>query len=349
MKDYRECLIFASSSTLGDALAAIQNSGLGVAIVVDSEGRLVGAISDGDVRRALMLGKSLEDYAALHMNTNPIYWSGGKLLSRGPRSFSDVFAAPVVDKSGVVLGIQSLGGQVATVKNKALIMAGGKGTRLMPLTKDRPKPLVEIGGQPMLGRLLTKLRTEGFMSVSISVGHLKDQIIEYVDDGSRWGLSVDYIEEASPLGTAGALCFLQERLPVLVVNADVFTTCSFKALLDFHISSSSAITIGLREVRTRLQFGVVEIERGYVKGIQEKPELRHLVSAGVYCVNPEVTHGLNPGDYLDMPILIGGVIDSGSTVSGFPIFEQWDDLGHPEDVRRISAQLLAEGDPRAEF
>jgi NDP-sugar pyrophosphorylase family protein len=217
-------------------------------------------------------------------------------------------------------------------------MAGGIGSRLLPLTADTPKPLIEIGGIPMIEILISRLAKQGFSNFFVAINHLGWQIEERLGTGEELGVNVQYLKEENTLGTAGALGLLRGAVdePFLVANADLVTSCDFRALLDFHVASKSSATLGLREYVHEVPFGVVKLQGAHVANFEEKPLIREFVAAGIYCFDPSVIGTLHPPQHLDMPDLIGRLIEVESlNVAGFPIHEQWDDVGQLKDLERV--------------
>jgi NDP-sugar pyrophosphorylase family protein len=223
---------------------------------------------------------------------------------------------------------------------QALLMAGGLGTRLRPLTDEVPKPLLPIGGRPILELILRQLRDAGAEEVYISLGYKAELIRAYVADGRRLGLRVRYVDEPSPLGTAGALGYVKNdvRGPLLVMNGDILTKLDFRAFHRDHVAAGAAITLGVREDRYQIPFGLVETENGLVAKIREKPVQVYLVSAGIYVMSPEAIASVAPGVRLDVPDLINDVVSRGGRVRYHVIKEKWIDIGALEDFHRANEE-----------
>jgi len=336
LSEWRHLCVSPSASIL-EAARILQETSARIVLVTDESSKLLGIVTDGDIRRGLLAGVSAEESCKRVVNTSP--------RSIGPEgkveellrlnSGADAEAIPIVSKGGTVQGIWVSHGGHQKLDNTVVIMAGGKGMRLRPITSLVPKPLVSLGGKPMLHHLLESLHDEGFENVAISVNYLGEQIEESVGDGSSWGLAVTYLREDAPLGTAGALGFLEpaQQSPVLVVNADVVTGARFRDLIGQHEIEAAAITVGMRVHDVEHPFGVLDMDGSSVTGIREKPVWREFVSAGVYVLSPEVFSLIPPGQFLDMPDLVTLAIDRGLRVEGFPIHESWLDVGTPDDFR----------------
>ena len=337
LSEWRHVCISPSASIL-EAARMLQETSTRIVLVIDENSKLLGIVTDGDIRRGLLEGVSAEESCTTVLNTSPRTIGPEGRVEELFRltSGGDANAIPIVSHDGTAHGIwvSHLGHQ--KLDNTVVIMAGGKGMRLRPITSAIPKPLVSLAGKPMLHHLLESLHGEGFENVAISVNYLGEQIEESVGDGSPWGLAVTYLREDAPLGTAGALGILNPvpELPVLVVNADVVTGARFRDFIDQHGNASAAITVGMRVHDLEHPFGVLELDGSGVTGIREKPVWREFVSAGVYVLSPEVFSLIPPGKYLDMPELVTLAIDRELRVEGFPLHESWLDVGTPDDFRR---------------
>ncbi|RMH18069.1 MAG: nucleotidyltransferase, partial [Acidobacteria bacterium] len=217
----------------------------------------------------------------------------------------------------------------------ALVMAGGTGERLRPLTAEVPKPLLEVGDRPLLERLIARLRDAGIERLTLAVGYRGQQVIDHFGDGGRFGLAIDYLREDEPLGTAGAIGLLPPPgRPLLVVNGDILTGVDFAAMLRYHQEHHATLTVALRRHEVQVPFGVVECDGERVVRLREKPLFTHLVSAGFYILEPEVHRRVERGRPCDMPELIGRLLDDGRPVIGFPVHEYWLDVGDMESYAR---------------
>ena len=321
-----------------EAISVIQKSAYKLALVVDSEKKLVGTVTDGDVRRALLARHEVSESVTVAMNPNPVFLMHGYIGSRLERETRGLSYIPVLDSNSVPIGIHQISPDLEKIENQVILIAGGKGTRLLPHTKDIPKPLVEINGVPIIESLISTLASQGFRRMKVSVGHMAQQIVDRLRDGSHLGVEIEYLHEDQPLGTAGALGALKGKLSksFIVANADLQTSCDFGSLLRFHESLGGGLTVGMREYIHQIPFGVIEISQTRITGLTEKPRITQLIAAGIYCVSPEVLNYVAQGEPLDMPNLITRLIDSGeSQINGFPIHEEWEDVGRPSDLLRL--------------
>jgi len=244
---------------------------------------------------------------------------------------------PVIDERGrlVELAVEDILARSDSVGVPALIMAGGEGRRLRPLTTDVPKPLLHVGEKPMLEIVIDQCATVGIQTIYISVNYRAEQIKQRIGDGSRWGIVVEYLEEESPLGTGGALGLLPKPSdrPLLVINGDVLTRVDFSHLLDFHSNHQAVATVCTRVQETQIPFGVVESNGASFLDICEKPTLRHMVSAGVYVISPQIVTLVERNIRVDMPDVIRMATSHGP-VMVFPIHEYWSDVGSHEALRQ---------------
>lgn len=325
--------------TVIGAIEALQKSPRQFVLVVDETGALVGSVTDGDIRRALLKGLGFEDPITAAMNTNPVYFieSTGEIS----KPEADVELLPVVDDSMRPVGFRSAQQSIPNVSTPVLLMAGGRGTRLMPYTRDTPKPLVEIHGKSLIEMLIERFRSCGFNNFFISVNHMADQVTQRLEDGSRLGVDIDYLFESNPLGTAGALGLLRDKVDgnVMVANADLVTGCDFSAFLKFHEESGAALTVATRTYTHLVPFGVVETDDVRVMRVIEKPTWSSQVSAGIYAVSRPALDLITETKKLDMPELISLVMhESPRGVAAFPVYERWHDVGRPEELEMLRSQ-----------
>lgn len=336
-------LSLSKTATVREVIALIDQGGAQVALITDDE-HLIGLITDGDIRRALLKGESLESKACRIMRN--------EFISLQPNATADealavmrresVHQIPVVDPNGRVTGLFLLEELLKPkkVSNPVVIMAGGEGKRLLPLTRDCPKPMLQINGKPLLEMILERCIETGLNDFYFSVNYLKEQIREYFQDGSRWNVSIQYIEESSPLGTAGALALLSNRptQPVLVLNGDVLTRVDYSNLLAFHVNNCSSATVCVRQHTTQIPYGVVHTSDSRVVSFEEKPAQIHLINSGIYVLNPEVIDLLPKGKFFDMPDLLELAVRHDKAVNAYMIHEDWLDVGIPETFERAGGK-----------
>ena len=334
-------------TSLREALRIIDQGASQIALVVDEKQRLLGTLTDGDIRRGLLDGETLDTPAERLMNRQFRFVRSGEdqavvLEMMRQEVLSQI---PVLDERGRVVELLLLLELLkpSLVPNAVVIMAGGKGTRLRPHTEHCPKPMLPVNGKPMLEILIKQCIDSGFSQFYLSVNYLKDQIIEHFQDGKRWGVSINYLVEDQPLGTAGSLQLLPATVqdPFLVINGDVLTRLNTSQLLRFHIEHKAAATLCVREHITTLPFGVVQTDGVELAGFEEKPSYRQLVNAGVYVINPQLLALLPNKQAIDMPTLLQSAQRTGYRVAVCPIHEYWLDVGRPETLRQAHQEWLA--------
>jgi dTDP-glucose pyrophosphorylase len=336
-------------TTIMQVLKIIDNGALRIAIVTDSEGTLLGTVTDGDIRRGILNGISLESPVFKVMNSNPITASihDGQNQILALMKLKDLQQIPVLDDLGRVIKIELLNELIQQNKRKnwVILMAGGLGTRLAPLTDDCPKPLLKVGSKPILEIIIENFIEQGFYRFYISVNYRAEMIINYFGDGSRLGIEIRYIHENKRLGTAGALSLIEEEIlePVIVMNADLLTKVNFNYLLDFHHENISKATMCVRDYEFQVPYGVVKVDNHKLLNIEEKPTQRFFVSGGIYVLDPGVI-GLVPKEmYYDMPTLFEQVIKHRLETTVFPIRELWIDIGRMDDFQRANVEYIKEG------
>lgn len=328
------------SIKLGEALGVIDRGGVQACLVVNESGRLEGMLSDGDVRRALLGGHSMEAVVGELMNTDflSVRTPTSPQIAKEFMHRHKIRHVPVLDASGRVENLFVITDHSGrpNIDLPVVVMAGGKGMRLRPLTEQTPKPMLAIGNKPMLERILDRCIATGLTDIYLSVNYLASQIYDYFGDGSQWGLTITYLEEKDSLGTAGSLGLLPAEIesPIFVLNGDVLTEVNLARLLEFHQDSRSTATVALREFVVEVPFGVVSLDGFAIEGIEEKPSFRHFVNAGVYLLEKSVIDLVPTGRAIDMPELIQKAMDKGASVSGFPIHESWLDVGSPETLEQ---------------
>jgi dTDP-glucose pyrophosphorylase len=334
LTDPRACLCRADAA-VRQAMEQINNTPPHeFVLVTDGDNRLVGTVTDGDIRRAILRGVTLDDPVSSCMHREVIAGTAGQtrenydLLANHPISF-----LPVVDERGRIVEVLCKGKRAADMVT-ALVMAGGFGQRLGERTKKVPKPLLSVGGRPLLDHVLGALETAGILRIYVAVHYLAEQIARFLDERSN-AARIHLIVEEQPLGTAGALARLPQPVttPVLVVNGDVLTRVDFAALQDFHVRHGFDATLCVARHDVEIPFGVVRYtEDGLFRGIDEKPRLTQFIAAGVYLLAPEFVAVVPREGAIDMPELFNLGKGIGLTVGLFPIHEYWTDVGRPDDL-----------------
>ncbi|MGR5287480.1 nucleotidyltransferase family protein [Vibrio maritimus] len=340
-------ILVTPSESIRTVLKIIDQQALKLALVVDHQNRLLGTVSDGDIRRAILNDASLEDEVSSIMNTQPttsdVSMTRESILSLMEKK--ELHAIPILSNQ-VVVGLETLHGLLHKPQydNPVFLMAGGFGTRLKPLTDNCPKPLLKVGERPILETVILSFIRAGFTNFYISTHYLPEMIKEVIGDGSRWGIKVQYIHEEKPLGTGGALGLLPPDLPdlpVIVMNGDVLTKVNFEEVLAFHNSKQSTATMCVREYEYQVPFGVIEADGFKITNLVEKPTYRFHVNAGIYVLNKSQISKVKKGEYLDMPTLFESLIGNGAYV--FPFHDYWLDIGRMDDFRRAQTDIVTLG------
>jgi len=330
--------------TIQEALRSLENSSKQIVLAVSDENKLVGTLTDGDIRRALLRGFRLDSGIEKIIQRNPIVVPP-EISRESVLQFmqaNKILQLPVVDQDGSVIGLyiwDSVLGP-AQIENIMMIMAGGLGTRLLPHTELCPKPMLELGGRPMLEHIILKAKADGFYNFIISIHHLGNMIEDYFNDGSKWGVKIKYVREESPLGTAGSLSLVDAPLnsPIVVSNGDVLTDIRYTDIIDFHIAHQASATMAVRSHEIQNQFGVVVTNGIELEGFEEKPVYRSYINAGIYVLEPKVLSLLKFHEYCNMPTLFELIKENLGRTVVFPMHESWLDVGRPGDL--IEARKL---------
>ncbi len=341
--------LLKTTDPLEVAIKVLHTGGLRIALVVDDDGKLLGTVTDGDIRRALIKHVGMDYAVTKVMNNNPTT----ALESERPKVIMskmkerDLLHVPIVDEQGALVGLETLQHLLDKKKydNPVFIMAGGFGTRLHPLTKDIPKPLLHVGSRPILETIIRQFIEAGFHKFYISTHYKAEMVREYFGDGSAWDVEIEYVYEDKPLGTAGSLGLLPKNiteLPILMMNGDLLTKVDFEHLLAFHHEQGASATMCIREYDFQIPYGVVNVEKQYATSIVEKPVHKFFVNAGIYVLDRKIINKVNGSTYLDMPHLLEKHIEEGDSVNIFPIHEYWVDIGRMEEYERAHESFLSE-------
>lgn len=345
-------IVLDTQATLFDAVRTLEKTRKSIVVVLGEEGKLLGTISDGDIRRALLSGKGLESLVTAAMNKTPLTAGPGlsdeNILALLRSRYLE--ALPLVDKDERFIRVVHVGdlftgkGVIGGAEGFAtgIIMAGGEGQRLRPLTNDIPKSMLPVGGMPVVERQVRTMAMAGITSIFIAVNYLGDLIERHIGDGSTFGASVHYLREHEKLGTAGALSLLPQTFqsPVVVINGDVITTSNYGNLLRFHLEQSAAVTVGAVDYRVEIPYGVLQVEGICAVSLEEKPSQRFLCNAGIYVLSPEVLSLVPRERFYNMTDLIKACFRSEKTVAVFPIHEYWNDIGTPSDLARACEDMI---------
>lgn len=344
MKTWERALV-APDMTLREALTSIDRAGCQMAVVVDAQRRLLGTLSDGDARRALLKGLTLDDKVSAAMHRNPTTARADEersaiLLMMRQRGLHQI---PIVDTNGIVVGLEVVDDflSVPRRENWVVIMAGGLGSRLQELTRDTPKPMLMVGSRPLLETIVRGYAAHGFRRFYFAVNYKAEQIERYFGDGSSLGVEIHYLREQQRMGTAGALSLLPEmpQLPVVVTNADLLTKEDFGRMVDQHLEQRADATMAVRDYEMQVPFGVVRVEDGCIEAIEEKPVQRFTVSAGIYVLSPHVLALVPRAAFFDMPSLFEAVAREKMRARCHHIDGYWIDIGRLSDYERANLEF----------
>ncbi len=330
--------------SIRETLQVIDEGSLQIALVVDDRDQLQGVVTDGDIRRGLLEDLKLDAPITSVMNEDPLtaHPQDGRQGLVDTMRARRIHQIPVVDHEGYVVGVEILDDllEPEARPNSVVLMAGGLGTRLRPLTEDCPKPLLEVGNKPILETILEGFIAHGFHRFYLSVNYKAGMIEDYFGDGSDWDVDITYIHEEERLGTAGPLSLLPERPDetIIVMNGDLLTKLNFAYLMDFHREHGAAATMCVREHETQVPYGVIETDDQYMQAIEEKPTERYFVNAGIYMLEPETLDYVPENQFFDMPDLFERILEKGKEATVFPVREYWQDVGRKEDFHRVNGE-----------
>lgn len=336
-------------NTVSDALKNMLETGFKTVLVVDEHEILLGIVTDWDIRAAFLKGVTVESPVGGIMNTNPGTGPAGLsileyqdlIIARGNDSL------PIVDEAGRAVDLIVLRDliQKDVLENPMLIMAGGQGKRLWPLTRDIPKPLLPVGKKPVLEHILHHARYQGFQNVWVSTHYKSEQIEDFLRENSPANLDVNIIREENPLGTAGSLKALYregaegENRPIFIMNGDILTTLDFQNMLDWHLSNGNKLTLCCRQYTHAVPYGVLDTDGQDVQRIREKPVECYNVNAGIYLVEPDILTYIPDNVHFDMPDLINLLLDKNLKVGAYPISESWIDIGQHADYEKANIDV----------
>lgn len=332
------------NSTIKEALQIIDSGAMQIALVVDESDKLLGTLTDGDIRRGLLKGLDLNSKVDSIVFKNPTV---AKISDTKEEILKLALAKklhqiPIVDENGKILGIQEIEELIKPKEkiNRVVLMVGGLGTRLRPLTENTPKPMLEVGKKPILQTIVEKFAEYGYTNIVMCVNYKSHIIQDYFEDGTRFGVNIEYVLEEQRMGTAGALSLLKEKPtePFFVMNGDLLTNVNFEHLHNYHISNKAMGTMCVREYDFQVPYGVVNIEDSKILSIEEKPTHKFFVSAGIYMLSPEALDYIPQNQFYDMPTLFEKIIDTKKNAISFPLREYWLDIGRIEEYKKANEE-----------
>ncbi len=337
-----EKLLLKKDVSIKEAMQTIDNGTFKIALVVDDNMYLLGTLTDGDIRRAILKGLTLESSISNIYHKNPIKGttnsSRSELLKLAETH--KILRIPIINNEGKLIALDTLEELAYTRKkpNKVVLMVGGLGTRLRPLTNTVPKPMLQVGGKPILETIVKKFVDNGFTNIVMCVNYKSEIIKDHFGTGEKFGITIEYVHEDKRMGTAGALTLLKDKPtePFFVMNGDLLTDVNFESLLDYHTINKSMATMCVREYDFQVPFGVVNLEGHDIKSIVEKPVHRFFVSAGIYMLAPEAIDIIPENEFYDMPTLFEKLIENERNIISFPLSEYWLDIGRIEEYEKAN-------------
>jgi len=343
-KSWKDVIVKINTS-IGEAIKILDSSALQILMVTDVENKLVGTITDGDIRRAILQNFKFDNPIFDIMNKNPIVVSDkiAKSEALDLMRLNKLRQLPIITENAKIIGLHVWDEIIAptNLQNTCVIMAGGFGKRLHPLTENYPKPLIKVAGKPMIERILDQAKNSGFKNFIMALNFRADLIKEFFGDGKKFGVNIEYIEEEKPLGTAGALSLINKKinLPVFVINGDVLADVNYGDILNFHNYYNASATMVVHSHEWQYPFGVVQLNGIDFLSIEEKPILKRNVNSGIYVLDPKIFKFLEKGAYCDMPNLLKKIKANKNRVVAFPMHEDWLDLGRHNDLDKANKKL----------
>ncbi|HIJ85880.1 MAG: Nucleotidyl transferase [Magnetococcales bacterium] len=340
--EYWRRVVIGSQTSVLDVMKVIDRGALRVALVTDESSRLMGVVTDGDIRRGLLSGVNMKDPVEQVMARSPTVARSSDAEERvlALMTSKSIDHMPIVDDEGRLIGLKTLRELASREQrnNWVVLMAGGLGSRMGPLTKSCPKPMLKVGTKPILELILESFAAYGFKQFFFSVNYRKEIIQDYFKDGSAWGVDIQYLEEDDRRGTAGPLSLLPEvpQDPFFVMNGDLLTQINYKNILEFHEEHGSLATLCVRKVEQAIPYGVVHTHQHTLLSIEEKPVQEYFINAGIYLLDPKVMSYIPTNTYFDMPDLFHKVIEHGHATAAFPFLDYWMDIGRMADLKQAS-------------
>ncbi len=332
-------------ATIKKALKVIEKGHIKIALVVDNKNKLIGTLTDGDIRRGFLKGYNINSPINSIINKRPLV---AKRNDAKEKLFNSalsrkIYQIPVINKKGNVTELYIINKLLKskTKFNKVVIMAGGKGIRLRPLTKNTPKPMLKVGGKPILQRIIKTFKDCGYKDLIICVNYKSHIIENYFGNGGKFGVNIEYVKEKKMMGTAGALSLIKEKLtePFFIINGDLLTNLDFEKMLDFHIKHNSIATMGIKKYSINSPYGEVNLVNESISSINEKPTHKFFANAGIYVLNPECVD-LVPKKFFDMTSLFKKIILKKKKTISFPLEEYWKDIGRLSDYETANKEFV---------
>lgn len=340
-----EKILVHTEYSIKQALEILDAGAKGIILIVDKDKKLIGTVTDGDIRRAILNGISLDKKIKEIIHENPVKVVEGTSIEEAKKIIikNAIQHLPIINKDNIVIDMITLN-DIILPKGKdniVVIMAGGLGTRLKDLTKEIPKPMLQVGDNPILHHIINNFKEYGYNKIIISVNYKSEIIENYFQDGCAYGVKINYIKENKRLGTAGGIRLAKNYInePFFVINGDIFTNLNFEKMMEFHIKNKFDITVGTRRYSSTIPYGVIEEKKNNIIGLKEKPTVDYLINGGVYCLNPELIKYIPEDKYFEITDLIDLCIKKGLKVGSYEINEYWMDIGKIEDYNKVNNDI----------
>lgn len=345
MKNNIDAIFVYKNYSIRQTLEVLDFGAKGIVLIVDEEKKLLGTITDGDIRRALLKGLSLDDSVETVVHFNPVSIKNDMTKEE----IKDIFikkalkVIPIVNENNAVIDLITINDILlpSGKENQVIIMAGGLGTRLKDLTKEIPKPMLKVGQDPMLQHIINNFKQYGYNKMLLSVNYKSEIIENYFQDGFAYGVKINYIKETRRLGTAGGIKLAKNYIdnPFFVINGDIFTNLNVENMMRFHMENNYDITVGTRKHSFQIPYGVIDFEDNNIIALQEKPIIEYLINGGIYCVNPDLIDYIPDDEYFEITDLINICIKNGRRVGSYEIKDYWMDIGKIEDYNKINRDI----------
>ncbi|KGM97331.1 nucleotidyltransferase family protein [Clostridium botulinum] len=345
MKFSMDMYCVSDDATIKDAMESIDKNLIGAVFITNKDKKVIGVVTDGNVRRAILKGYTIADSVKNIYHTDFKYVN--KLVSKQKVKEKmlkyNIRQLPLLDEEGKLIDLYFLDHIISYDKkdNYVFILAGGLGTRLRPLTENIPKPMLKIGGKPMLERIIEQFKGYGFVNFIISINYKGEIIEDYFKDGSDFDVNIQYVREEKKLGTAGSINLAKEKFDkdFLVINGDILTGIDFETMLNHHIENKFDITAGARNYEMKVPYGVMITEDKIIKSLEEKPTYNFYINSGVYVLSKNVINYIPKDTEYNMTDLIEDVIKAGGRCGTYNITEYWSDIGHIEDYKKANEDV----------
>ncbi len=337
--------IVSKETKISEVINALNEAGTRIILICENKKQLIGVVGDSDIRRALLRNISLDDEIHTIMTKNPSVayeWDSKDDILNLMKN-QQKFEIPILNILNEVCDLKVINEllDAQPLNNQVVLMAGGLGTRLHPITKEIPKPLVPINGKPIIQILIDSLAKSGLNNIHVAINYKGHMIKDFLNDVSI-DSNISFIEEKKRLGTAGALSLI-ENIPVdpmFVLNSDILTTIDYNKMLDFHNKNRNAMTVAVKREKIIIPFGVIEIENERVQSVHEKPEQFYFANVGVYIINPELISLIPEDQYYDMPSLINKALEYNKRIGSFLVHEYWKDIGKHDELEKAQVDII---------